>query len=277
MREQRVHEEAVRIRQGNSNARDKLRREGKLFVREHLTLLLDTGTELQEDCLFARCQERDIPADGVVTGIGTVLGRPVCVMANDLHLIMYTSGTTGPSKGVMSPHSQGHAVGYYVARHYGYLPDDVLYSCLPLFHANALWYSAYAALWADAALALASWFSASEFWDDIRRTRATQFNSLGAMTNIMWKIPPSVQDREHRLRQCMVVPVPKEIYREIQERYGLTLTSPYAMTETFPVTMFMPEDPPEKAGAAGRTRGYAEVQMRYRSWMTPTVRCPPAT
>lgn len=183
------------------------------------------------------------------------------VRYNDLHLIMYTSGTTGPSKGVMSPHSQGHAVGYYVARHYGYLPDDVLYTCLPLFHGNALWYSAYAALWADAALALAPRFSANEFWDDIRRTGATQFNSLGAMTNIIWKIPLSAQDREHRLRQCMVVPVPKEIYREFQERYGLTLTSLYAMTETFPVTMFTPEDPPEKVGAAGRTRGYAEVQI----------------
>lgn len=183
------------------------------------------------------------------------------VRYSDLHLIMYTSGTTGPSKGVMSPHSQGHCVGWSLAKYYGYQPDDVLYTCLPLFHGNALWYTCYAALWADAAVALAPRFSASQFWDDIRRYGATQFNSLGAMTNIICKIPPSPQDREHRLRQCMTVPVPKEIYQEFQTRYGLTITSVYAMTETFAVTLFTPDDPPSKAGSAGKTRGYAEIQI----------------
>src|SRR5207237_10512512 len=102
------------------------------------------------------------------------------VRYDDLHLLMYTSGTTGPSKGVMSPHSQGHGVGWALAKYYGYTPDDVIYTCLPLFHGNALWYSAYAALWADAPLAVAPRFSATTFWNDIRRFGATQFNTLGA-------------------------------------------------------------------------------------------------
>lgn len=83
MTERRVSEEAARIRQGNPKALDKLRREGKLFVRDRLKLLLDPGTELREEWLFARSADPNTPADGVVTGIGTVLGRPVCVMAND--------------------------------------------------------------------------------------------------------------------------------------------------------------------------------------------------
>ena len=65
---------------------------------------------------------------------------------DDRHYIMYTSGTTGPSKGVMCPHSQAHGVGRSLALNFGYRPDDVLYTCLPLFHGNALWYSCYAAL-----------------------------------------------------------------------------------------------------------------------------------
>ena len=53
----------------------------------------------------------------------------------------------------------------------GYRPDDVLYTCLPLFHGNAIWYTCYAALWADACVALSPRFSARRFWDEIRDER----------------------------------------------------------------------------------------------------------
>src|SRR5712691_3214717 len=65
----------ARIEQGNLRHRDKLKEEGKLF--------LDPGSEFQEDFLFARSQDPETPADGVVTGVGTVDGRAVCIMAND--------------------------------------------------------------------------------------------------------------------------------------------------------------------------------------------------
>jgi acetyl-CoA carboxylase carboxyltransferase component len=81
--EQQYHEARARIEQGHVKYREKLRAEGKLFVRDRLKLLLDPGTELQEEWLFARNQEADTPADGVVTGVGTVGGRTVCIMAND--------------------------------------------------------------------------------------------------------------------------------------------------------------------------------------------------
>ena len=81
--EERYHAERARIEQGHTKYRDKLRAEGKMFVRDRLKLLLDPGTEFQEDWLFARNQEADTPADGVVTGVGKVGGKTVCVMAND--------------------------------------------------------------------------------------------------------------------------------------------------------------------------------------------------
>ena len=81
--EERYFRERARIEQGHTKYRDKLRAEGKLFVRDRLELLLDPGSELQEDWLFARNQEADTPADGVVTGVGRVGGRTVCIMAND--------------------------------------------------------------------------------------------------------------------------------------------------------------------------------------------------
>ena len=81
--EDRYFQERARIEQGHTKYRDKLREEGKLFVRDRLELLLDPGSPFQEDWLFARSTEADTPADGVVTGVGMVDGRPVCVMAND--------------------------------------------------------------------------------------------------------------------------------------------------------------------------------------------------
>ncbi len=74
---------AARARRGNLDAGGaKLAAQHKLFVRDRLDLLLDPGS-LVEDGLLANAAAQDLPADGVVTGIGTVEGRPVCVMAND--------------------------------------------------------------------------------------------------------------------------------------------------------------------------------------------------
>ena len=83
MSEEHLLREIARVQQGNPRYREKLREEGKLFVRDRLALLLDPGTDLQEDWLLARSQEPDTPADGVVTGVGKVGGKTVCIMAND--------------------------------------------------------------------------------------------------------------------------------------------------------------------------------------------------
>ncbi len=83
MSEEKYWQERSRIEQGHLKYRDKLKQEGKLFVRDRLKLLLDPGTDFEENWLFARSQEPETPADGVVTGVGKVGGRTVCVMAND--------------------------------------------------------------------------------------------------------------------------------------------------------------------------------------------------
>src|SRR5688572_31854844 len=74
---------AERALAGNLHSQaGKLADQGKLFVRERLALLLDDGSFV-EDALLANTMAEDLPADGVVTGVGTIEGRPVCVMAND--------------------------------------------------------------------------------------------------------------------------------------------------------------------------------------------------
>ncbi|MEA2670086.1 MAG: methylmalonyl-CoA decarboxylase subunit alpha, partial [Chloroflexota bacterium] len=68
---------------GSERARQKLAEQGKLPVRERIARLFDPETALVEDGLLANCQAPDLPADGVVTGIGILHGRHCAVMAND--------------------------------------------------------------------------------------------------------------------------------------------------------------------------------------------------
>jgi acetyl-CoA carboxylase carboxyltransferase component len=69
-------------RGGDAKYHEKARAEGKLFCRDRLARLLDPGSFV-EDAAFANAQAGDLPADGVVTGTGSIEGRPVCLMAND--------------------------------------------------------------------------------------------------------------------------------------------------------------------------------------------------
>ncbi|MCL6596827.1 MAG: acyl-CoA carboxylase subunit beta, partial [Firmicutes bacterium] len=80
---ERVRREAERIRAGgHERYHARLREQGKLFVRERLSRLLDGPPDL-EDGLFARADDPELPADAVVTGVGRIGGRPVAFMAAD--------------------------------------------------------------------------------------------------------------------------------------------------------------------------------------------------
>jgi crotonobetaine/carnitine-CoA ligase len=149
---------------------------------------------------------------------------------SDLAYLLYTSGTTGPSKGNLSNHSHAITIGLQMAEWFGYLPSDVLYTCLPLFHGNALLNTCVPALVAGCSAALSRRFSARAFWSEIRQHGATQFNSLGAMSNILWSQPERPDDRDNPVRQCMMVPTP-DFFHGFEARFGLKLTSVYALSD----------------------------------------------
>lgn len=185
----------------------------------------------------------------------------VAVSYRDPMFLMYTSGTTGPSKGVVAPHSQGLSVGDQVATGYGYTADDILYTCLPLFHGNALWYSMMPALLCGATLVVSRRFSGSRFWQEVVDCGATQTNALGAMANIVLKELGRLDRSRLRLRQCMVLPALDEGAGRPFREMGIRLTSLFAQTETFAVTLYGPDEPPEKTGSAGRAHPYTEVAI----------------
>jgi crotonobetaine/carnitine-CoA ligase len=157
---------------------------------------------------------------------------PVDISEDDLCEIMYTSGTTGPSKGVMMTHQ------YWIINGYGYSypmdvkPEDRLFTCLPFFHANAQGYSTMGALTAGASLIVVERFSATKFWDQIRDYKATVFNYIGAMLTIISKQPESEKDRDHHVKAAYGTPAMDKKFEEYMERrFGITFVSGYGLTE----------------------------------------------
>jgi crotonobetaine/carnitine-CoA ligase len=130
-----------------------------------------------------------------------------------------------------------------------------------MFHGNAWLCSVMPALVSDAGLAVSRRFSASTIWDELRRYGATQFNSLGAMTNFIWSRPPDPRDRDHKVRQVMVVPTPREFYHDFEKRFGVAFTSVYALTDCGMVTARGPADPPDKWASGGKACEHVEVRI----------------
>lgn len=176
----------------------------------------------------------------------------VDVSFKDLAHIPYTSGTTGPSKGNLATHCSMISGAMAYVEHHGFQPDDVLYTCLPLFHMSA-YGNCVQALMADAAIAVSRRFSARAFWKEIKRVGATQFTSVGAMSNIIWSQPEGPYDRGHSVRLCNMIPVMK-FAREFERRFDLKIASCYGLSDFGPITFLPPDHPPEKWHSAGKVR-----------------------
>ena len=145
--------------------------------------------------------------------------------------MLYTSGTSGLSKGVICPHAQFYWWGHYTARDLGVAAGDVLYTCLPLFHTNAL-NSFFQALIHDAELVVERRFSASGFFDALVETRATVTYVLGAMVPILLGRPVAANERAHRVRVALAPGVPGHFQQEFTTRSGIALIDGYGSTET---------------------------------------------
>ncbi len=132
---------------------------------------------------------------------------PVAASPGDTVAILYTSGTTGPSKGVCCPHAQFYWWGVNTAAILDVGEDDVLYTCLPLFHTNAL-NTFVQALLHGARFELGPRFSASRFWPRIAEAEATVTYLLGAMVSILAQRTPAAGDRAHRIRAALAPATP---------------------------------------------------------------------
>lgn len=212
-------------------------------------------------------------------GQGAFLGIPLLELADDAALManrpgsalvavslpplapatmMYTSGTTGLPKGVVNSHAAYLAAGAEIVSALGFRPGDRCMVVLPLFHANPQMYAVMSALEVGYALILREKFSASSFFADARRFRATCFTYVGTILSIL--ASRHGEDRDHGLRFCTGGGAPEKVWREVEQRFGFAVRELYGMTEIGGFVSINTEGA-TRIGSCGRLRPDMDVRI----------------
>lgn len=152
---------------------------------------------------------------------------------------IYTSGTTGLPKAAVVRHSRFFRAGaVWAGLAFRYRPGDVLYNCLPLYHANGLLLATGSVVTAGVTMVLARKFSRTHFWDDVRKTQATGFIYIGELCRYLMNNPESPQDRQHNVRVISGNGLRPDIWRAFKERFGIDrIAEFYGSTEGNAITV----------------------------------------
>lgn len=149
---------------------------------------------------------------------------------HDIKAVMYTSGTTGPSKGVMITHCHAYEYALSVVELLELCKTDVYYSPLPLFHIAGQWAAVYASLIAGCRVVIPPAFSLKEFWPDVRAHGGTVTFLLGAMANFLYRQAPAPDDTDNPMERMLVVPLLPEI-EDFKTRFDVLVSTTWGATE----------------------------------------------
>jgi crotonobetaine/carnitine-CoA ligase len=138
--------------------------------------------------------------------------------------------------------------------------EDIIYTCLPLYHANPQVYCVLTALVAGGSIALAERFSASRFWQEIRAYRATAFSYVGSVLPILLSQPEKEEERGSPAKKCFGGGAPRDVHEAATGRFGLQVCELYGMSETG--TWNTINRPGKiKSGSVGQIRASFEVKI----------------
>ncbi len=144
------------------------------------------------------------------------------VQARDTAFYIFTSGTTGfPKASVMTHLRWLKALAAFGGIGLRLKSSDTLYSCLPLYHNNALTVALSSVINSGATLALGKSFSASKFWDEVIASEATAFIYIGEICRYLLNQPPKPTDRAHKVRVIAGNGLRPEIWDEFTKRFGI--------------------------------------------------------
>jgi crotonobetaine/carnitine-CoA ligase len=149
--------------------------------------------------------------------------------------IMYTSGTTGPPKGVIVSHRMMRLAAEAVGRVSAAQPNDVFFVWEALYHIGGAQLIVLP-MTHGIRLAMVDRFSASRFWKQVHAEDATHIHYLGGILQILLKQPPGPHDRDHRVRVAWGGGCPPHIWRPFEQRFGVEIHECYGMTEASSIT-----------------------------------------
>jgi len=171
----------------------------------------------------------------------------------DTAAVLWTSGTTGRSKGVMQSHNAWVRSALSGAGNSGARAGDVMYCCLPMYNSAAWSALVYRALVTALPVAVDAAFSVHSFWDRCRHYGATQVFTLGAMHIYLWQAPPGPDDRRNSVRHATMIPLPEALIGAFKERFGIeTLDQGYGQSEVLGLLHRPDEGKPHKPGSLGQ-------------------------
>jgi carnitine-CoA ligase len=212
-----------------------------------------------------RSSDEPAPADSRITirGVSTLVkpsspppapSRPIEPF--DTQSIIYSSGTTGRSKGVLSSYMHAYSCVGPDAWNC-FTPDDRQLLHMPIFHIGGA-FIATVSLCVGSSIGEVSHFRTEAFWDQIRELEITSAFLLGAMATFLLKQPPSPKDREHGLRMVFIVPFGQG-GRPFRERFGVDVYTLFNMTEI--CTPLISHANPANDNICGRPRAGVEVRL----------------
>ncbi len=122
--------------------------------------------------------------------------------------IMFTSGTTGVSKGCVLSHKYAIRTAMNVIPPFRVTGDDVVYSPYPLSHIGPAYYDILSTMITGGQVILRDGFSVSSFWPEIKKYKVTWFMMLGSVQQLLWSAPAQPAEKEHCVSRCWATPAP---------------------------------------------------------------------
>lgn len=183
------------------------------------------------------------------------------VPGRSLSAVMWTSGTTGRSKGVMQSHSAWLACAELFVAARDTRADDVFYCCVPLFNSGGWVLNVFCGLVAGLPVAIDPAFSVSTFWDRCRHYRATQVVTLGAMHMYLWQAERLPSDGDNPVRVAGFVPLPPDLVEPMRDRFGIDfIWQGFGQSEVMPMAITN-RDGRWSPGSCGFPRSDLDVQI----------------